>query len=237
MSEALVENGFGRFKLSPQLMDYLAGLEIDTPTAVQTSAIPIIKAGQNLMAQAPTGSGKTLAFMLPVFHRLRGPGDGPPRVLVLAPTKELVVQLSQVAHRIGEGNGIKAVAVASGIAISNLRKLMAALPDVVVGTPAAVMDLYRDKSLSLGKIEYLILDEADRLVNGQMIQQINTLLEVLPRKRQTMLFSATISTAVERLASDFIEHYERVTHTAEEAIPMELSSCMPLRPMKRPKEI
>jgi ATP-dependent RNA helicase RhlE len=160
------------------------------------------------MASAETGSGKTLAFLLPTIERLRA--HGPTRMLVLAPTRELALQIEANAKIYGRRAGLRTVAVVGGQSLPSQIKALRAGVDILVATPGRLNDLIERGSVQLKTIEVFVLDEADRMLDMGFLPQVRRIIQHLPRKRQTMLLTATLSREVERLARELLINYARV---------------------------
>ncbi|HKO42417.1 MAG TPA: DEAD/DEAH box helicase [Pyrinomonadaceae bacterium] len=170
------------------------------PTPIQQQGIPVILSGRDLIGCAETGTGKTAAFLLPIIQKISEKARPGVRVLVLAPTRELVSQIHQNYRELNRGKNNRAVAIIGGAnaqtQISNLRRQAS----VVIATPGRLLDLIERRALSLSTIEYLVLDEADRMLDMGFLPAIRRILDMVPEKKQTMLFSATMSPEIERLA-------------------------------------
>lgn len=188
------------------LMD--AGFEYCTP--IQALTLPIALAGEDLAGQAQTGTGKTAAFLLPIFQRLMAvPDSGPqPRAIILAPTRELVIQIHKDAELLGKHTGLRIGVVYGGADYERQRNLVAAGLDILIGTPGRLIDYYRQKVFGLKHIEVLVLDEADRMFDLGFIKDIRFLLRRMPphSERQGMLFSATLSYRVKELAYEHMNN-------------------------------
>ena len=170
------------------------------PTPIQQQGIPVILSGRDLIGCAETGTGKTAAFLLPIIQKISEKARPGVRVLVLAPTRELVTQIHQNYRELNRGKHNRAVAIIGGAnaqtQIANLRRQAS----VVIATPGRLLDLIERRALSLSTVEYLVLDEADRMLDMGFLPAIRRILEMVPQKKQTMLFSATMSPEIERLA-------------------------------------
>lgn len=184
-------------------------------TAVQEQAVPLALAGKDVAAQAQTGTGKTAAFLIALFTRLlNDPGEttSDPRALIMAPTRELVVQICEDAKNLGAHCPIKVVPIFGGIDYEKQRKSLVDGVDVIVATPGRLIDYAKQKVFSFKRIEVLVIDEADRMFDMGFISDLRYILRRLPPfdKRQTMLFSATLSPRVMELAYDFMNNAEKV---------------------------
>jgi superfamily II DNA/RNA helicase len=201
---------FAALGLSPGLQHTLLKLGHETPTPVQQAAIPLLREGHDLLVSAQTGSGKTAAFLLPALERLSAPGTGPrgaPRVLVLAPTRELAMQVEQAALRYGRGlRRLRTVSLIGGAPFGpQLRRLSEGV-DLVVATPGRLADHLERGRVDLSAVELLVLDEADRMLDMGFVDEIVAICARLPAARQTVLFSATLDDRIQTVAA-------RVTRT------------------------
>jgi superfamily II DNA/RNA helicase len=195
---------FAKLGLIDQLQRNLQTLGYDTPTAVQTQAIPAVLAGRDLMAAAQTGTGKTAGFALPLLQRLTM--EGPQvaancvRVLVLAPTRELAEQVHQSFAEYGMSLPLRTHVAYGGVSINpQMMKLRKGL-DVLVATPGRLLDLYRQNAVRFEQLQTLVLDEADRMLDLGFSRELNEVFAALPKRRQTLLFSATFSDEIRALA-------------------------------------
>jgi ATP-dependent RNA helicase RhlE len=201
-------NSFSKLGLSALLVDALEKLGITDPTEIQTKTIPQALAGRNVMASAETGSGKTLAFLLPIIQRLERPGLT--RALVLAPTRELAIQIEATAKVYGRTAGLRTVAVVGGESLPKQIKALRTGVDILVATPGRLNDLIERGAVSLRSIEVLVLDEADRMLDMGFLPQVRRITKHVPSKRQTMLLTATLSREVEQLARELLTSSVRV---------------------------
>ncbi|MGD9695769.1 MAG: DEAD/DEAH box helicase [Thermoleophilia bacterium] len=181
---------------------------IVSPFPVQEMVLPVATTGRDVLVSSPTGSGKTLAFGLPLIERL-GRGRGRPAALVLAPTRELAVQIDEELTPLAAGAGLR-VAVCYGGVGMDAQGERAATADILVATPGRLLDLSRRKRLSLGEIRMLVLDEADRMLDMGFLPQVRSIVRQLPRERQTMFFSATLDGAVGSIADEFTRDAQRL---------------------------
>jgi superfamily II DNA/RNA helicase len=195
---------FASFGVKPEIIKALAEVGIERTFAIQELTLPLAMAGDDLIGQARTGMGKTLGFGVPLLHRVEVPGDGTPQVLVVVPTRELCIQVANDLKGAGKHLGIRTLAIYGGRPyepqIEALRKGI----DVVVGTPGRLLDLAEQKHLVLGKVRGLVLDEADEMLDLGFLPDIERILRMVPDKRQTMLFSATMPGPIITLARTFL---------------------------------
>jgi superfamily II DNA/RNA helicase len=192
---------FAMLGVSPEVEHALAARGITEPFRIQTLVIPDALAGRDILGQAPTGSGKTLAFGLPLVDRLSA-GEKAPAALVLVPTRELALQVTEELTLLGAPGGIRVAAAYGGAPVSSQAKRLRGA-HVVVATPGRLNDLARRRLLSLSKIRILVLDEADRMLDMGFRPQVEQIIGLLPARRQTMLFSATLDGEVGALARSY----------------------------------
>ncbi len=194
---------FDSLGLSAELLRAVAKQGYGTPTQVQSQAIPLILAGHDLMAGAQTGTGKTAAFTLPVLQNLMASGaNGSRRVraLVLTPTRELAAQVSDSVRSYGRFLPLRSAVVYGGVNINPQMKALRAGVDVLVATPGRLLDHVTRRTVDLSKVEILILDEADRMLDMGFMPAIERVLREIPAQRQTLLFSATFADNIKKLA-------------------------------------
>ena len=186
-------SGFADLALAPELCHALSGLGYEEPTPIQRAAIPPLLEGRDLVGQAATGTGKTAAFALPVLQRiLREGGRVAPLALVLVPTRELAVQVSEAMHRYGRDIGARVVPIYGGQPIGRQLRALDRGADVVVATPGRALDHITRGTLSLHGLEIVVLDEADEMLDMGFAEDIEAILGNTPQNRQTALFSATM---------------------------------------------
>jgi ATP-dependent RNA helicase RhlE len=206
---------FSTLGLSRSLCTPLAKLGYTTPTPVQLQSIPIVLTGRDLLARAQTGTGKTAAFGLPMIDRLLvrgGSHAGPrkPRGLVLVPTRELALQVHQNLAAYGVPANLRVTAIFGGVSIGPQKQALQRGTDIVVATPGRLLDHMEQRTVDLSAVEILVLDEADRMLDMGFLPPLKRILVTVPKKRQTLLFSATFSKEVVRLSSDFTHDPGRV---------------------------
>ncbi|HEY1795918.1 MAG TPA: DEAD/DEAH box helicase [Stellaceae bacterium] len=199
---------FSELGLSAPLLTALAAEGYTTPTPIQCQAIPPALAGRDVCGIAQTGTGKTAAFALPILERLRAaqrrPMGGACRTLVLSPTRELASQIADSFRAYGRSLPLSTAVVFGGVAIGQQRRQLARGVDILVATPGRLLDLIDSGSLTLARVEILVLDEADRMLDLGFIHALRRIVKMLPQERQTMLFSATMPTAIATLGEQYL---------------------------------
>jgi ATP-dependent RNA helicase RhlE len=201
-------DNFHKLGLSAPLVKVIERLGLKVPTDIQTKAIPPALAGHNVMATAETGSGKTAAFLLPIIERLKRRGAA--RALVLAPTRELALQIEANARDFSRAAGLRTVSVVGGESIGRQIRALADGVDIIIATPGRLNDLIERRAVRLNQIEALVLDEADRMLDMGFLPQVRRIIAHVPRERQTMMFTATLSRPVESLARELLSDCVRV---------------------------
>lgn len=209
---------FADLGLSPRLLKALEKTQLSTPTPIQVEAIPHIMKGRDLMGLAQTGTGKTAAFGLPLLHRLLDIGHPPAprtvRALILAPTRELVTQIMTNLEVFTKGTAVKVAMVVGGASINRQTERLARGADVLVATPGRLIDLLERNAVSLSATGYLVLDEADHMLDMGFIHSLRQIARHIPVKRQTLLFSATMPKDIEELAGTYLRDPIRVQVSA-----------------------
>jgi ATP-dependent RNA helicase RhlE len=201
---------FSRFQLRSELLSALEKLGFSEPTPIQAQAIPPLLEGRDLVAAAATGSGKTAAFLLPIMDRLAGMQRGCTRALVLAPTRELAAQITDHFRMLAGRSGLTAAAVHGGVGMGPQVKAFRAGVDLVVATPGRLLDHLGGGTARLSTIQFLVLDEADRMLDMGFLPDIRRILERVPRDRQTMLFSATIPAPIAEMSRSLLQNPVRI---------------------------
>jgi ATP-dependent RNA helicase RhlE len=208
---------FDTLGLSPALLRAIADQEYTEPTPVQAAAIPLVLAGNDVMAGAQTGTGKTAAFTLPLLERLYPGGvrdaakvGRKPRALILTPTRELAAQVQDSVRTYGRHLGAKSITVFGGVGMTPQIDALRRGVEIVVATPGRLLDHMQRRSVDLSGIEILVLDEADRMLDMGFLPAMKRVLAALPRARQTLLFSATFSSEIKGLASQFMHEPQEI---------------------------
>src|SRR6185312_3412005 len=198
---ARIPSPFASLGLDAPLIAALTTLGYEEPTPIQVEAIPPLLEGRDILGQAATGTGKTAAFALPMIQRLAdAQRPNAPSALVLVPTRELAMQVSEAIHRYGRSIGVRVLPVYGGQPIPKQLHALARGVDVVVATPGRAIDHIRRGTLALGGIQMLALDEADEMLDMGFAEDLETILEAVPRERQTVLFSATMPRHIRAIA-------------------------------------
>ena len=201
---------FSNLGLSANLLATVAREGYTEATPVQAAAIPFVLAGRDVLAAAQTGTGKTAAFTLPILERLAAhanssisPARHPIRALVLTPTRELACQIDESVRTLGRGTNLRSCVVYGGVPQGPQVKSLWGGVEILVATPGRLFDLIGQKAVNLGQVEILVLDEADRMLDMGFIDDVRKAIALLPRGRQTLMFSATFSDAIRKLAREF----------------------------------
>ena len=205
---------FAELGLSPKLLTALSKTALTTPTPIQAQAIPHIMQGRDLMGLAQTGTGKTAAFGLPLLHRLlelgHPPGPKNVRALILAPTRELIGQIKDHLEVFTKGTAVKVTMVVGGASLFKQAQALSKGTDVLVATPGRLIDLLERGDVRLDQCAYLVLDEADHMLDMGFIHSLRKIAKHIPLKRQTMLFSATMPKDIEEIADTYLRDPVRV---------------------------
>jgi ATP-dependent RNA helicase RhlE len=213
---------FTELKLDARLLRAVDGEGYTDATPVQQQAIPLILAGRDLLACAQTGTGKTAAFALPILQLLAARGNaasvaGRPRVLVLTPTRELAAQIGESFATYGQHLSVRGTVIFGGVNINNQIAALRRALDVVVATPGRLLDLLRQNRISLGSLEILVLDEADRMLDMGFLPDVSRIIAACPKQRQTLLFSATMPVDIRRLSREILINPAPIQIAAEAA--------------------
>ncbi len=194
---------FDQLGVSEALVTALKKQGITEPTPVQEQAIPAMRAGRDCIAQAQTGTGKTLAFLLPLLAKIK-PQGAAAQALVIAPTRELAIQIERVAEQLGAELGIGTIVIYGGADIERQKEKLRRHPQLIIGTPGRLLDHVRRGTLALGSVNKIVLDEADEMLKMGFIEDVETLLDTAAQDYQLALFSATLPERIVRLTKRFM---------------------------------
>lgn len=196
-------DNFSNLGLSPEVLKAVSNMGFEEMTPIQQDAIPLGLTGKDLIGQARTGTGKTAAFGIPMVERFI-PEQSLPQGLVVAPTRELAVQVAEELNKIGEFKRVRALPIYGGQDIDRQIKNLKKRPEIIVGTPGRLLDHIRRRTVRLAQISIVVLDEADEMLNMGFIEDIEAILKEVPQERQTLLFSATMPRPIQELAMKFM---------------------------------
>ncbi|AIQ20989.1 RNA helicase [Paenibacillus sp. FSL H7-0357] len=212
--------GFKELGVSELLNDLLKGQGIVKPTPVQEEAIPPVVQGLDVIARAKTGTGKTLAFLLPIMDKIRVEAAYP-QALVLAPTRELALQITEEARKLARHTGVKILAVYGGQDVEKQLRKLEGGRHLIIGTPGRLLDHLRRETLDLGGVKMLVLDEADQMLHMGFLEDVETIITAVPYRRQTMLFSATMPDPIKRLAANYMKEPLDIVIKSGSPIPLD----------------
>lgn len=204
-------NTFHDFDLPKSLQKAIDDLGFSTPTPIQIKSMPVILSGRDVMGIAQTGTGKTLAYLLPILKQWKFQETFTPRVLILVPTRELVVQVAGEVEKLTKYMSIKTLGVYGGVNINTQKTAVYQGVDILVGTPGRTMDLALDNVLRFDSVQKLVIDEFDEMLNLGFRFQVTSILAMLRNKRQNILFSATMTEEVDEMVDDFFELPEEIS--------------------------
>ncbi len=204
---------FADLKLAPELLKALTESGYTTPTPVQAQAIPVVLEGHDLMGGAQTGTGKTAAFALPMLQKLlphasssTSPAKHPVRALILVPTRELAIQVEQSVRTYAKHTNLRSLVVFGGVDIKTQTPHLKTGVEILVATPGRLLDHIEQKTVQLNLVQMLVLDEADRMLDMGFMPALKRILALLPRQRQSLMFSATFSNEIKKLSEDFMNY-------------------------------
>ena len=206
---------FENFNLNKQLLSAIAEAGFIRPTEIQEKCIPLILGGQEVIGIAQTGTGKTAAYLLPILMKIKFASGKDPRALILAPTKELALQIAAHAQQLSRYTDLRIVALYGGVGPKEQIAQLTSGVDIVIATPGRFMEFYLNRDLISKQIKILVLDEADRMMDMGFMPQLRRIFEIIPPKRQNILFSATFPSKVEKLSADFLEFPVKVEITPQ----------------------
>jgi len=202
---------FDHFGLDPRVVAAVKAMGYATPTPIQSKAIPIVMAGRDVMGAAQTGTGKTAGFALPIIHRLlpqssasMSPARHPVRALMLAPTRELAEQVAENVKMYIAGTPLRCATIYGGVDMDPQTQALRSGVEIIVATPGRLLDHLQQKNTSLGQVQTVVLDEADRMLDMGFLPDISRILNLLPKERQSLMFSATFSEEIKKLAANFL---------------------------------
>ncbi|WP_160068821.1 DEAD/DEAH box helicase [Sphingobacterium bovisgrunnientis] len=213
-----MQASFEDFKLNKQILNAIAEAGYEVPTEIQQKAITPILAGQDVMGIAQTGTGKTAAFVLPMLMKLKYAQGNDPRALILTPTRELAMQIEESIKTYSTYLDLRTVLIFGGLGPKTQKEQLEKGCDIIVATPGRFLELYLEGHINTKSLKFLVMDEADKMMDMGFISKIHRILEVVPRKRQNLLFSATMSELVRKIAGDFLA-FPTVIEVTEQATP------------------
>lgn len=204
-------SSFTDFKINNMLLRALSDLGFDTPTPIQEQAFPVVMSGTDVVGIAQTGTGKTFAYLLPILNMHSFSKDIHPKTMILVPTRELVVQVVEEAEKLGKYASVRVLGVYGGASMNKQKEALVLGTDIIVGTPARLYDLLLSRALQLKNIKKLVIDEVDVMLDLGFRFQLINLFELLPNRRQNIMFSATMTEDVELLINDFFAGVEKIS--------------------------
>jgi ATP-dependent RNA helicase RhlE len=197
---------FEEFKLNRQILNAVEDAGFTVATPIQEKAIAPVLSGQDIFGIAETGTGKTAAYVLPLLMQLKFAQGMSPRALIVAPTRELAMQIAEHVQMFSKYTDLRSVVVYGGLGPKTQIEQIKAGVDIIIATPGRFLEIYLDGHINTQSIKFLVLDEADKMMDMGFIGSIHRILEVVPRKRQNLLFSATMSDLVQKIAGDFLKN-------------------------------
>lgn len=217
---------FEQFNLNRQLLDAIRDSGFTEPTDIQQKAIPVILGGQHVIGIAQTGTGKTAAYLLPLLMKIKYAQGNDPRAIVLVPTKELTLQITEHAKAFAKNTDLRILPIYGGVGIKTQIEAIQKGVDILIATPGRFMELYLTHELPVKQIKTLVIDEADRMMDMGFMPQLRKIFDVIPRKRQNLLFSATFPEKVERLSGDFLEFPVKIEVTPQATAARQVSQVL-----------
>jgi ATP-dependent RNA helicase DeaD len=201
---------FAEFDLEPRILQAITELGFEESTPIQDQAIPIAMAGRDLIGQAQTGTGKTAAFGIPLISKI-SKEEEKIMALIMTPTRELAIQVAEEIGKIARFKGIRSLAIYGGQDISRQIRSLKNKPQIIIGTPGRLLDHINRKTIRLNDVQTVVLDEADEMLDMGFMDDIQSILKLVPAERQTMLFSATMPANIQKLAHQFLNNPEHVS--------------------------
>ncbi|TSH98189.1 DEAD/DEAH box helicase [Verticiella sediminum] len=215
---------FGQFGFHSDIARAIAETGYSTPTPIQAQSIPVVIAGRDVMGAAQTGTGKTAAFTLPILQRLMplashstSPARHPVRALILTPTRELADQVAESVRRYSKFTPLRSAVVFGGVDIRPQKEALRQGCEILIATPGRLLDHVEQRNVDLGQVGIFVLDEADRMLDMGFLPDLERIIQLLPRQRQNLLFSATFSNEIRKLARSFISHPVEIEVAARNA--------------------
>ena len=202
---------FSDFKITTPLRNALDDLGLEKATPIQEQAFPVIMSGSDVVGIAQTGTGKTFAYLLPILNSLPFSKEKHPRVLIMVPTRELVVQVVEETEKLGKYSSVRVLGVYGGVNMNRQKEALAAGSDIVVATPARLYDLVLSRALQLKSVKKLVIDEVDVMLDLGFRFQLTNIFELLPARRQNIMFSATMTDDVDVLIHDFFKEVQKIS--------------------------
>ena len=214
----VTETTFSGLGVAEPILRALSSENYQTPTPIQAQTIPLLLSGRDLLGIAQTGTGKTAAFVLPILQRLAAEtpvAKGPRalRALILAPTRELAIQIGERVQAYGKNLGLRHTVILGGVGQGPQVKALTAGVDILIATPGRLLDLFNQRHVRLNQVSFLVLDEADRMLDMGFVRDVRRIVAALPKERQSLLFSATMPNDVAKLAGDLLRDPARVEVT------------------------
>jgi ATP-dependent RNA helicase RhlE len=197
---------FDEFKLNRQILNAVEDAGFTVATPIQEKAIAPVLSGQDIFGIAETGTGKTAAYLLPLLMQLKYAQGMNPRALIVAPTRELAMQIADHVKMFAKYTDLRSVVIYGGLGPKTQIEQIKAGVDIIIATPGRFLDIYLDGHINTQSLKFLVLDEADKMMDMGFIGSIHRILEIVPRKRQNLLFSATMSDLVQKIAGDFLKN-------------------------------
>lgn len=201
---------FKELNLTKQLLNSLMDMGFEAPTPIQAKAFPVVMSGRDAVGIAQTGTGKTIAYLLPILRQLNYSEQRQPRVLILVPTRELVVQVESEVNKLAKYMRVRCVGIYGGANINTQKQQVYDGVDVLVATPGRLADLSLNRTVQFHSVQKLVIDEVDEMLNLGFRPQLLRILELLPLKRQNLLFSATLTEEVEKMIEDYFHKPEYI---------------------------
>jgi ATP-dependent RNA helicase DeaD len=201
---------FAEFGLEPDVLQAVSEMGFEEATPIQAKSIPVVLSGRDMIGQAQTGTGKTAAFGIPLVNKIPATED---RIvaLIMAPTRELAIQVAEEIEKLGKFKGIRSLAIYGGQDINRQIRSLRRKPQIIIGTPGRLLDHINRKTIRLDDVRTVVLDEADEMLDMGFMDDIQTILKLVPEERQTLLFSATMPYNIQKLAQQFLKNPEHIS--------------------------